>query len=269
MTVRVFAWNSQGYRLDYFLKKFLPAYHKGDPDGFPLLAYFCEAGEWRDSKNIKKVKEIIDVAIDIKPTVAGKTKYLKGLYYQGAWAGWQKHGKNKNLRCSVAMLEIQKKDKEFCWTINHIPSDNKEGNIRPIMRAKSEIAIIYGLHFVAVQSSAEKDLEIIAPVLSNDSGRLPFLAVGDMNFNLKSFELPKEFENDNKILSTFEATQQSGGELDWGFGQGFDVLKSKCVVAMGVIGDDDELLGSVGLGDSPSDHAALLYDIDLGKMDIE
>ena len=257
--IHIVAWNSQGHK-SKALHELITILYK--QKCLPALMYICEDG------NRMTVKPQKDTCYPIDKKIKINSVYISMI---GQWVSWHaaKKGSKGNLRCSVAMLYISKEGTSSPWQINYIKSDhykNKGGNKRPIMIAKSQDVVIYGLHLVANTSSAEKELENIAFDLCNEANNLPFVVIGDMNFELSKREkkIPIEKYGNAKVISPQEITQRGGKRLDWGFGFGKKLHAASCNIVMGLKKSKNSpiyLSNSQGFMDSPSDHAALLYKI--------
>ena len=196
---------------------------------------------------------------------SGKSTFCQGIgeqrRYRAMWVPWVKSpgdmAKKVNTRCSMGSAFLPVK-----LVLIEMDRIEVEGFIRPVVRltlgnpAPYPIAAITVLvvHMISgYVSSAKRQIQ---GLLRSMSQLIPEksvgIVVGDMNVNLLTLATPIKMPAGWAMLNTGVATQQSGGELDYGFlWDPEDLFKNPSV----------SVQEQYKTGTNPSDHSVLRYDL--------
>ena len=197
----------------------------------PDVICVAEAGRWIEGDYE------IDRGYDLSQEFGGKK-------YTGSWVAWAQKKNGGNLRCSMAVL-----GQEGLWEYGFFQSPKA----RPIPFAQGQGWRIFVGHMKAIEQVAGPQINNLTFDLANDTDG-PWVLVGDMNYDLlkKSVASLDLFpDHDFETVTPGVATQQSGGQLDWGIGQDLGRWKAQIVRVYRPEGQ--------GPSGTDSDHSAILY----------
>lgn len=259
--MKLVVWNSQGGKWDIAWSSYLSPLFTTSP-AQDIVMLLVEAGwaPWVASGDvvINGCYGIDSSATWFSETGSGKSSFCQGVEnsrrYKALWVPWVKNlqALKTNSRCSMGGAVFPSK-----LLLQWMDRIEVEDFIRPIIRMElgrdgHTLFTILLVHMISgYQGLAQDQLTRLARSMQKlVPTSTAALVVGDMNVNLltRNFNLPKNWS----LLRTGVATQQSGGELDYGllydpaqqFGQSSVSVREK-----------------YKSGANPSDHSVLLYDI--------
>lgn len=264
--MKLIVWNSQGAKWDACWTNYIvPAKTSLMPDD--VMALLVEAGwaPWVEPGDVTVNEEywMMGSTTWYSEKGAGKSTFCQGIEserrYKALWVPWMKNiidYKKTNTRCSMggALLPILLQ----LGQTNRIKVDEF---VRPVIRVTLGKSATSGLtpkftillvHMVSGHPGYAKKLLkfLIAKVSTMVPEGTPAIIVGDMNINLlgTSFTLPENW----RFLNTGVATQQKGGELDYGILYDPNDTLSGATVSV---------LEKYKTGNNKSDHSVLCFDI--------
>lgn len=267
--MKLVVWNSQGNKWDGawgFLTPLLPSPRTDD-----VLLFLVESGwpPWVQSGDVV-VNQEYDLDTDMMyydEKSASKSRFCTYIIHsrecKATWIPWVKNfdGVNTNSRCSLGAAFYPSK-RTSRLVHGGFTAIKQEEFIRPTIRVQLgkgteglNVGIsLYVVHMISsAQTKAEAQLitmmKAMQKVIPQGSAAL---IVGDMNVNLLSAGKMNDLPKNWSILSTGVATQQSGGELDYG-----------------LLYDPNSAFGSSSVSvlaqyktvNNKSDHSALLFDV--------
>lgn len=251
--MKLIAWNSQGAKWDDFWTNWLwPA--RADN----VIGVLEEAG-WAPWVPNQEVRINNVYWFDSTKVIRGNSTLCDGLYdarKPAFWIPWAKNldGIKTNSRCSMGGVSLL-----MNYNVNEVCTLKDEAfELRPTVRvriAKGDTPV-FTILFVHLISGFPKGATIqLEPLIAHMSQMIPqgtpAIIVGDMNIDLLTqpiAPLPEKW----RMRRTGVATQQSGGELDWG-----------------LLYDPNNQLGATTAtvltqfktGPNGSDHSVIGYDI--------
>ncbi len=268
--MKLIVWNSQGSKWDIFWNAYLtPQLGTDDIGGFLVeagVAPFAIPPPYTINTVYKfpTNDDAHDQQVATTSPFCAGVKAQRGR--QAYWIPWVKtiDTQHPQPRCSMGAVGLTSK-KVYFGEVRREDADSTDRLFsRPIFSYKAGVNTGSGafdpkltillVHLTAYAAKAQDQLDSLIARMTNIIPQgTPGLIVGDLNIDLLKYQLqlPAKW----RFLNTGQATQQSGGELDYGILYDPNNTFASATVII--------LANFKTLPNNPSDHAVLGYQIDI------
>ncbi len=270
--LRLFAWNSFGNKWDILWNNWVgPAVNGG---GANIAGVLTEAG-WGPWVSNWDVQINNTYFFDERQAWFNQNSLVPNSFCggyetapRGKWATWipwvktfaeMNSGTKTNSRCSLGAMFIPDRTSVMKLQVNSIKAFKTQYSIRPgvmiSLGYQNDVKfVILVVHLISgYPALAQQELdELMKKIITVIPETASAIIVGDMNIDLLKYNI--QVYDHFSIINTGVATQQSGGELDWGLL--YDPSKQYG-------GTTVTMMQQYKTGPNTSDHSVLRYNIPL------